>query len=147
MVADLRAYGVAIVLVLGAVVCLVFGSTSRAALAGAGFALLGAALTRAVDVTRERRAAHEKESAERARDLHETRRLCYAMLMKNPGDDAPMLTATLVNALVHYGLGIHRKTAMENIYPVGLERTWDMNRWLTEQIDRISAILDGVARA
>jgi hypothetical protein len=59
-------------------VLLIAGAPTRAALAGAGVALAGAALTRALGIAAQRRAEAEQAQASRLRDLDETpaARLC-----------------------------------------------------------------------
>jgi hypothetical protein len=74
-------YWSAAILALAAVVLLILGAPTQAALAGAGFAFFGAALTRGIDVGRERRTAAAETQASRRRDLDETRRLTYAALL------------------------------------------------------------------
>ena len=64
-----------VLLAAAAIACLAIGSPGKAALAGAGFAFLGAAITRAIDIARERQAATADVTAARLRDLDETRRL------------------------------------------------------------------------
>jgi hypothetical protein len=68
----LRGYWSAVLLGLAAVVLLVLGAPAKAALAGAGFALAGAAVTRAIDLAKERRAEAAQADANRRRDLDET---------------------------------------------------------------------------
>jgi hypothetical protein len=78
---------------------------SKEAAAGAGFALAGAAITRAVDVTQERRREQAEIRERRRADLDETRRLAYMALVA--GTTAhPELVATVANALAHHGLHV-----------------------------------------
>ena len=60
-----------------ALVCLGFGDPSKEALAGAGFAILGAALLRTVEAFREHRDAEASRRDRRLKDLDETRRHAY----------------------------------------------------------------------
>lgn len=138
-----RGYGSAVVLVGIAVVLLIAGAPTRAALAGVGFALVGAALTRALDIAAQRRAAVAQAQASRLRDLDETRRLAYAVLNARRSRDG-VIIATLVNALAHHGLAADPNVAAEHVASVlnapGLAP--DSEQWLRQQIDRITAELD-----
>jgi hypothetical protein len=89
VVSALRAYWSAALLGLAAVVLLVVGAPAKAALAGAGFAFIGAALTRGVDLAKERRAAAAQADADRRRDLDETRRVAYIALHAGARSRAP----------------------------------------------------------
>lgn len=73
-------YWSAALLAVAAALLLALGNPSSAALAGAGFAFLGAALTRTVDLVRESRVEAAKAAASRRRDLDETRRVAYMAL-------------------------------------------------------------------
>jgi uncharacterized membrane protein YhiD involved in acid resistance len=75
-----RGYWSALVLAAAAVGLLVAGAPARAAVAGAGFALAGAAVIRAVDIAWQRRTETFQAQASRRRELDETRRLAYAVL-------------------------------------------------------------------
>lgn len=134
----LRGYWSAALLGLAAVALLALGAPAKAALAGAGFAFIGAAVTRAIDLAKERNAESAQAQADRRRDLDETRRLAYmAIAVKASGAHAE-LVATLVNALAHHGSGLDPQVAAEHIQ--NLDRS-DSERWLREQIDRITAEL------
>lgn len=138
-----RGYGSAVVLAGTAIVLLIAGAPTRAALAGVGFALVGAALTRALDIAAQRRAAVAQAQASRLRDLDETRRLAYAVLNARRSRDG-VIIATLVNALAHHGLAADPNVAAEHVASVlnapGLAP--DSEQWLRQQIDRITAELD-----
>ena len=134
-----RAYWTAVLLGLAAVVLLVLGAPAKAALAGAGFAFIGAAITRGIDLAKERRAAAAQADADRRRDLHETRRLAYMALVARDSGGRAELIATLVNALAHHGLAVDPSDAVEHI--VKLADGAEHERWLKSQIDRISAEL------
>ncbi len=109
----LRGYWSAALLGLAAVVLLVLGAPARAALAGAGFALVGAAVTRAIDLAKERRAEAAQADANRRRDLDETRRVAYMALQAN--SRAPELVATIMNALAHHGLAVDPEESARHI--------------------------------
>jgi hypothetical protein len=138
----LRGYWSAVLLGLAAVVLLVLGAPAKAALAGAGFALLGAAVTRAIDLAKERRAEAVQADANRRRDLDETRRVAYMALQAN--SRAPELVATIVNALAHHGLAVDPEEAARHVQnlvstmPIDRDRS---RRWLQAQIDQITAEL------
>jgi hypothetical protein len=122
-------------------VLLLLGAPSKAALAGVGFALIGAALTRAVDVAKEHRAAAAQAEVNRRRDLDETRRLAYmALTVSEIGEPSSELVATLVNALTHHGLAVKPAVARHHIRQV-LHADPKSERWLQDKIDRISAEL------
>ena len=134
----LRAYWTAALLGLAAVVLLVLGAPAKAALAGAGFAFIGAAVTRGIDLAKERRAAEAQADADRRRDLDETRRLAYMALVTQASGGRAELVATLVNALAHHGLAVDTSVAVEHIQNLG---RGESERWLQSQIDRITAEL------
>ncbi len=135
----LKGYWSAALLGLAAVVLLVLGAPAKAALAGAGFAFIGAAITRGVDLAKEHRAQAVQAREARDRDMDETRRLAYAALAAGPAVSRdPMLVATLVNALVHHGRRVEPEVAIEHLQ--NLDRA-DSQRWLRQQIDRITAEL------
>lgn len=121
---------------------LVVGAPGKAALAGAGFALVGAAVTRAVDISWQRRAEAAQAEAARRRDLDETRRLAYAVLHARRSRDG-VIIATLVNALSHHGLAVDPNAAAEHVASIlnapGLAP--ESEQWLRNQIDRITAEL------
>ncbi len=74
------------------------------------------------------------------RDMDETRRLAYAALVAGPASSRdPMLVATLVNALAHHGRRVEPDAAVEHLKDLD---HGESQRWLPEQIDRISAELD-----
>jgi hypothetical protein len=138
----LRGYASAVVLGVFAIVFLVLGSPAKAAVAGAGFALVGAAITRGIDLARERRAEAAEAEAGRLRDLDETRRLLYMLLLKRPDEPRdPDLSGTLINALVHHGLAVGWTEAMAHITAFENYMDDDAVRWLQGQIDRITAEL------
>jgi len=143
VVSALRSYWSAVLLGLAAVVLLVLGAPEKAALAGAGFAFIGAALTRGVDLAKERRAEAAQADVERRRDLDETRRVAYMALLAH-GSRAPELVATIVNALAHHGLAVDPDLAaghVKNLVSAMPVNLGESRRWLQEQIDRISAEL------
>ncbi len=135
----LRGYLSALLLGLAAVLLLALGAPSKAALAGAGFALLGASVTRAIDLARERRAEAALADASRRRDLDETRRLAYAALLSPGVSRDPVLVATIVNALAHHGLAVDPDLAAEHIQNAQI--AGESRGWLRDQIDRITAEL------
>jgi hypothetical protein len=74
------------------------------------------------------------------RDLDETRRLAYAALVARPAASRdPTLVATLVNALAHHRRRVEPDVAAEHLKD--LDRG-ESQRWLREEIDRVSAELD-----
>ena len=111
----LRAYWTAALLGLAAVVLLVLGAPNKAALAGAGFAFTGAAITRVTARAKERRAAAAQADGDRQRDLDETRRLAYMALYNRSSGGRAELVATLLNALAHHGLSVDPSVAVEHI--------------------------------
>ena len=139
----LRSYRSALLLGFAAVVLLALGAPSGAALAGAGFALLGAAVTRAVDRARERQADAARADADRRRDLDETRRVAY-MALYAADSRAPELVATLVNALAHHQPAVDPKLAAGHVATIVNGGPGDPRRsvlWLQGHIDRITAEL------
>ena len=75
-----RSYLAPALLAVVALAFLIVGGPSKDALVGAGFALAGAAATRAIDVAHEHRRDAAEAGANRRRDLDETRRLLYMAL-------------------------------------------------------------------
>ena len=129
-------YWSALLLGLAAVVLLAIGAPSKAAVAAAGFAFLGAAVTRVIDLARERQAETTRADADRKRDLDETRRLLHAALDAGPvAHREPMLIATLVNALAYHGLGIDPVLANGHIHNLGEAES---RRWVQGLIARIN---------
>jgi hypothetical protein len=141
VVSAVRGYWSAMLLGVAAVGLLTLGAPAKAALAGAGFAFIGAAVTRGIDLAKERRAEAVQADADRRRDLDETRRLAYAMLAKRPSARDPMLVATLVNALAHHGLGVDPDIATRYLSSIDQGLRSGGSKWLREQIDRITAEL------
>ena len=139
MSSRLWAYWTALFLGLVAVVLLRWSTPTKEALAGAGFALLGAALTRGVDLAKERRAEAVQADATRRKDLDETRRVIYIALTGGT-TRAPDLVATLVNALAYHGSGVDPEVAsthVANVVNAG-GPGGESERWLRGQIDRIN---------
>lgn len=113
-VSVLRAYLSTVFLGLAALVLVVAGTPAKAALAGAGFALLGAALARTFDIAKERRAEAVLAAKERKADMEATRRAAYTVL--HAGESrAPELVATLVTALTHRPLSIDPDLAARHV--------------------------------
>jgi len=145
-----RGYWSAVLLGAAAVVLLIVGTPARAALAGAGFALFGAAVTRGIDLANERRADAVQADASRRRDLDETRRLAYALLERHQseqsGPDA-VLCGSLINALVHHGLDVDQKDAIGYVTAIDqgdahtTEFEEDPVEWLLALIERMTAEL------
>jgi len=129
----IRAYFSAGLLALVAVVLLVVGTPAKAALAGAGFALLGAAVTRGIDVANERKRMWTQGLADRRRDVDETRRLAYAALVGGSND--PVLLGTLLNALIHHGHTVVPRQAFEHLTSLDTE---EGRKWLLDQIERLT---------
>ena len=84
----LQSYWSALVLLIVAIVLLVWRVPTKEAVTGAGFALLGVALTHLVDRANERRREAVQAHEGRRRDLDETRRLLYMALIVE-GRDRP----------------------------------------------------------
>jgi hypothetical protein len=140
----LRGYSSAALLGVAAIVFLVIGAPGKTALAGTGFAFVGAAVTRTIDLARERQAASVQAAEASRRDLDETRRLAYAMLSKRPSERDPVLVATVLNALVHHGLAADYMTAMPHLTRLDSGQDDDLSstRWLQEQIRQITHQLE-----
>jgi hypothetical protein len=138
---DLSLAAAAIVLlILGAV--LNVNASASTAMVGAGAALAGVAATRAVDLDRERRAQAAQAAADRRRDLDETRRLAYMVLVARDTRGIE-LAATVVNALAHHQSVTDSETAMRHVMAImtGGGDVAASERWLREQIMRINAEL------
>jgi hypothetical protein len=99
-----RSYWTFVLLSVAAVVLLVLGAPTKAALAAAGFAFTGTAVTRFIDIAGARKAAAVRADEVRLTDLDETRRLAYAALLARASSERALFDATLVNALAHHGL-------------------------------------------
>jgi hypothetical protein len=141
---SLRSYWSAVLLLLAAIVLLGLGAPTKEALAGAGFALFGAAVTRGIDLAKERGAQGAQADATRRKDLDETRRVAYIALVGRTTLN-PDLVATLVNALAYHGSGVDSGLAARHVANIvnGTDGKGDSERWLRGHIDRITAELDG----
>jgi hypothetical protein len=103
---------------------------TKEAAAGAGFALVGAAITRAVDVTQERRREKAEIRERRSGDLDDTRRPAYMALVAGT-TSRPELVATLANALAHHGLQVPFQEAVTHLAVVVRgELQGESGRWL-----------------
>jgi len=139
-------YWSAVLLAVASVLLLVLGIPSKAALAGAGFAFLGAAVTRTVDLARESRVEAAEAETSRRRDLDETRRVAYMALAVRETERYE-LTATIVNALAHHGSLVDPDIAMRHVIAIvnrDSEDTSQSEAWLRGHIDRVSAELDSI---
>jgi len=115
---------------------------AKEAAAAAGFALAGAAITRLVDVTQERRRDKAAAQERRRTDLDETRRVAYMALFAKRTERYE-LAATIANALAHHGQGVPYQEAADHLAKIlGRDPQGEGERWLQEQIDRITAELD-----
>jgi hypothetical protein len=130
-------------LAVAAIVMLIIGAPAKAALAGAGFAFVGAALTRAVDVAKEHHNEAKQAEDSRRRDLDETRRLAYAALYAR-GHGGGMILSTLVNAFAHHELEIDPKESSKHVAAVLDSRNpaHESIAWLQARIDEINTRLD-----
>lgn len=135
-----------------ALALLLVADIDEAALAAAGFAFAGAAVTRLIDVASRRREDSAREIQRRREDLDETRRLVYITLAAAPAPPlrshgSPKLVATLVNALAHHGLGIDPKEATDNIVSVlsGVGVRGGA-AWLEERISDIDEAIERLDR-
>jgi hypothetical protein len=135
----LRAYWTALLLALAAGVLLSRSTPTKKALAGAAFAFLGAAITRGVDLAKERRAEAAQAASARREDLDETRRVIYIALAGGTTRD-PGLVATLVNALAHHGSRVDPEVAATHVANVvnASDPGGESGRWLRRQIDQIN---------
>lgn len=120
---------------------LYLGDVNKAAVAGAGFALAGAAATRLLDIALKRREEMAREVQRRRDDLDETRRLAYMGLIVGAtiSPRSPELVATLVNALAHHGTGADPTEAANHVAAVIYGDKDESAVWLQAQIDRITA--------
>lgn len=135
-------YWSAVLLAIAAVVLLVVGNPSKDAVVGAGFAFLGAAVTRGIDLAREHRTEAAQAEEVRRRDLDETRRVVY-MALASQKTQRYELAATIVNALAHHQSAIDPDEAMRYVTAVvnGGSEAALSEQWLRGQIQRISAEL------
>jgi hypothetical protein len=131
-----RGYWTFVLLSIAAIVLLLLGAPTKAALAGAGFAFIGAAVTRLIDIAGERKAAASRANDARLTDLDETRRLAYAALLTRASGARAVFDATLVNALAHHGLGVDPDEAAGHLQSLDRDES---RRWLEEQIGRMTA--------
>jgi hypothetical protein len=134
----------ALLLAAAAAAFLIAGAPTREALAGAGLALAGAAVTRAAYVAQERRREQTEADSRRRSDLDETRRLAYMALVTGTAPRHYELVATAANALAHHGSEVPFQEAATHLAVVangGADS--ESGRWLQEQIDRITKTLGG----
>jgi hypothetical protein len=120
---------------------LIVGGSSKDALVGAGFALAGAAATRAIDVTHERNRDAAEADANRRRDLDEARRLLYMALVVGRArqHQSAELVATIVNSLVHHQSAVAVDEAAAHVAAVVRgDVGGESERWLEAEIERIT---------
>ena len=136
-----RSYLAPALLAVVALTFLVVGGPSKDALVGAGFALAGAAATRAIDVAHERRRDAAEADANRRRDLDETRRLLYMALVLGRArqHQGAELVATIINALIHHQSAVAGDEAVAHVAAVVRGDVGsESERWLEAQIERIT---------
>lgn len=147
-----RSYWSVGVLAAFALVLLLMVDIGDEALAAAGFAFAGAAVTRLVDIASKNRDDKAREIQRRREDLDETRRLAYIALAAAPQGalrqhGSPELVATLVNAFAHHGLGVDPKEATDHVVAilsgVGVA---DGAAWLQGRITEINAEIERLDR-
>ena len=136
-----RSYWSATLLTGAAVVFLLVGSPTKDAIAGAGFAFAGAAVTRMIDIAKERREEAAQEDVGRRRDLDETRRLAYMALVARTTEH-PELVATIANALAHHGSHADPEQVAANVAAAIRGEDGESRRWLLAQVELITAELD-----
>jgi hypothetical protein len=139
----LRTYWSALLLAFAAIAFLSLSVPTKEAMTGAGFALLGGAITRSIDIAKERSAELERADAARRKDLDETRRLAYAALVAHESLGSSVFVATLVNALAH-GSAVDPDVAARHVQELlnSLDPDAESRRWLEDQIARMNAELD-----
>jgi hypothetical protein len=136
-----RSYLAPAVLAVVALTFLIVGGPSKDALVGAGFALAGAAATRAIDVAHERNRDAAEADANRRRDLDEARRLLYMALVVGRArqHQSAELVATIVNSLVHHQSTVAVDEAAAHVAAVVRgDVGGESERWLEAQIERIT---------
>jgi hypothetical protein len=131
-----------------AAVLLIVGTSSGEALAAAGFTFAGVAVARFLDLANEQHRKRTEDRAARRRDLDETRRLAYAALARSRtflDIDGAMLAGTLVNALVHHGVGVDAEEAVETVPRIvsGTQPN-ETAAWLRDKIDLLTYALDSL---
>lgn len=138
-----RGYWTFVLLGIAAIVLFLVGAPTKAALAGAGFAFVGAAVTRFIDIASERKVATARANDARLTDLDETRRLAYAALLARTSGERAVFDATLINALAHHGLGIDPDEAARYLQSLDQDQS---QHWLRGQISRITAERERISR-
>ena len=136
-----RSYLAPALLAVVALAFLTVGSPSKDAVVGAGFALAGAAATRAIDVAHERSRDAAEADANRRRDLDEARRLLYMALVVGRArqHQGAELVATIVNSLVHHQSVVAVDEAVVHVAAVVRgDMGGESERWLEAQIERIT---------
>jgi hypothetical protein len=142
----LRPYWSVVVLAAFTVALIGAGFVAGNEFTGAGLAVLGATVTRAVDIKQERERLRIAALEARRRDLDETRRLLYLAYMAWP--DLPRdLASTLVNALAHHGLRVSRIESLDHLmFPPTAEGDDSASEaalsWILNLIDVITDELD-----
>jgi hypothetical protein len=142
----LRPYWSAVMLAAFTVALLIAGYYAGTEFTGAGLAVLGATVTRAVDIKQERERQRTAALEARRKDLDETRRMLYLAYMAWP--DLPRdLASTLVNALAHHGLRVSRLESLDHLmFPSTAEGDDEASEaalsWILNLIDVITAELD-----
>lgn len=144
MISGARAYLSAIVLAIGALLFFYYGrSDVRESAAAAGFALLGAALVRWLDVWNEQASKREMSIAEQRKALDETRRVAYMALLAGTSGRHE-LVGTLVNALVHHAKVTSYEEAAANVPTVvnGADESSEPGTWLRHKIHLMTERLE-----
>lgn len=123
-----------------AVALVVAGLTlSNNPMAAAGYGFIGATIVRIVDINQQRGRDRAADEAARRRDLDETRRLIYMLLIE--GDNASSeLRATTLNALAHHGLEVPIDEIVKHLAPsvAAEDSAENLSGWLRAQLAQIN---------
>lgn len=145
----LRPYWTVVPLAVFAVLLLLLGLRIGDSFSSVGWGFAGATVVRAVDLASERSRSRAAELERQRTDFDETRRLLY-MALNVEGSE---ITATLVNALAHHGLGISVSEAMSILqrhsmprHAVSLHADEERNAWINKHINMITKMLDEMPR-
>jgi hypothetical protein len=117
---------------------------TRETASAAGLLLLGAALTKFIDINQYRRISRIQDVERDRRGLDETRRLLL-MIRMSTGEPSPELVASVVNALVHHhAVATSTDKLMFRLMRSGRGASEENELWMQGVIDEITRKRDAL---
>jgi hypothetical protein len=144
-VENLRTYWLAALLgALGVALLAVGRLITRETASAAGLLLLGAAVTRLIDIYQHRQTSLIQEVEQQRRGLDETRRLLL-MIRMSTGEPSPELVASVVNALLHHhAVATSTDELMFRLMRSGRGASEENKLWMQGLIDEITRKRDAL---